>query len=563
MRNDPWASLVSSIRRRRAPDARFFKPVCLIAAIDLADEGELEPADVDARAIIHRFRSYVSLLFRRRAELGWQPLWHLSNDGLWTFYTDGVRLTPDDFGADRRPRTRAVLFHRFDTLTIEAPYRTLWQDPEQRQALRRAMLVILANDDDSCQRFARQLYDPERALRPRDWPPQEQVLEELRLFREQLDLFGEGTGVEEDDSSALVSDQIEHPFDPEAIDVVTKNITVDLLLSRVSNNRIDLMPDFQRRWGIWDQKKQSRLIESLLLRIPLPVLYAAENEDERWEIVDGIQRLSTIARFIQPDSIGEPALVLSDLQYLEAYEGKRFVDLSEKLKTRLRETELVVHLIRKDTPPEVKFNVFARINSGGIALSPQELRHAITPGNSREFLAHLATSNDFLRATDASIRPIRMDDRELVLRFLAFYMLRLSAYSQPDMDGYLIQAMRSLNRLDGLQRQDLEDAFNRSMRAAYSLFREDAFRKRFSLDSPRMPISKALFEAISVNLAMFDDRQLRRLERRRDLVQTRFIELCGDREFEAAISQGTSDVAKVRRRFERVGAMFEGILDHA
>ena len=106
---DPWTSLVSSVRRYRAPDARFFKPVCLIAAIDLADEGSLDPEAVVADAVIHRSRTYVSLVFPSRAELGWRPLWHLSNDGLWTFYAGDHALTPDNFGSERKPGTKAIV----------------------------------------------------------------------------------------------------------------------------------------------------------------------------------------------------------------------------------------------------------------------------------------------------------------------------------------------------------------------------------------------------------------------------------------------------------------------
>lgn len=91
-------------------------------------------------------------------------------------------------------------------------------------------------------------------------------------------------------------------------------MTVDLLLSRARSGMVDLQPEFQRRWGIWDQRRQSRLIESMLLRIPLPNLYAAEDENERWEIVDGIQRLSTVARFIEPDIVSEDGFALTEVR---------------------------------------------------------------------------------------------------------------------------------------------------------------------------------------------------------------------------------------------------------
>jgi hypothetical protein len=378
---------------------------------------------------------------------------------------------------------------------------------------------------------------------------------------EQRDLHGEPTGVEVDQSTD--DTKIAEPFDPEAIDVVTRNVTVDLLLSRAESEMINLQPDFQRRWGVWDIRRQSRLIESLLLRIPLPVLYAAEDENEKWEIVDGIQRLSTIARFMRPTVIGAERLVLAGMEYLDDYNGKTFEELSPRLQLRLRETELVVHLIRKGTPPEVKFNVFARINTGGIALSPQELRHAITPGPARKILEDWAALPAFGQATDGSIRPTRMDDRELVLRFLAFFLLGLEAYKQADMDGFLIRAMKTLNNLSDSELKDACTAFDRAMAAAHGIFGNDAFRKRYYPDAARLPINKALFEAVAVNLAQADEQSLSRLIECQQDVREGFMVLCSDRSFESAISQGTGDIAKVNRRFKSVAEIFGKVVASA
>lgn len=378
--------------------------------------------------------------------------------------------------------------------------------------------------------------------------------------QEQLDSQGLSTGVEREDVEGKDFEKIAEPFDPEDIDVVTKSMTVDLLLSRTRSKMIDLQPDFQRRWGVWDAKRQSRLIESLLLRIPLPVIYAAEDEDERWEIVDGIQRLSTIARFIDAPAIDEKPLELTGLEYLSAYDGKPFNELSPRLQLRLRETELVIHLIRKGTPAEVKFNIFARINTGGVALSSQELRHAITPGHARKLLEEWAALPAFIKATDGSVRPIRMDDRELVLRFIAFFKLGLAQYRQGEMDSFLIRAMKTVNAATDGEIISMRLAFDHSMRAAVAIFGNDAFRKRYSPSAIRLPINKALFEAISVNLAALNDSQVSRLIANSAKVRESFMALCGDRAFDAAISQGTGDAAKVNRRFNRIEMLFESML---
>ncbi|MES0042251.1 hypothetical protein [Mesorhizobium sp. M0091] len=191
MSNSPWISLVSSIRRRRAPDARFFKPVCLIAAIDLANEDLLSPENLDTEAILSRFRSYVSLVFETRAEMGWKPLWHLSNDGLWQFHFHGPESSSRRFSAYKPPGTKAILFDHFEKLVISPRYRKAWKEKAERLVLRRAMLDILVKDDEGCRQFARQLFHADLALHPHHWPSEAEVADALRLSREQLDLFDE------------------------------------------------------------------------------------------------------------------------------------------------------------------------------------------------------------------------------------------------------------------------------------------------------------------------------------------------------------------------------------
>lgn len=215
----------------------------------------------------------------------------------------------------------------------------------------------------------------------------------------ELDDGGRSSGVEAED----IGERIDSPFDPDKIEVQTRTPTVDLLLNRIRRGTIDLAPDFQRRAGIWTAKAQSRLIESLLLRITLPTLYAAEGDDDSWAVVDGVQRLSTIARFVTPEAIDATPLRLTGLEYLTEFNGYTFSDLPVRLQTRIEETELVVLLIRRGTPEEVKFNIFARINTGGRPLTRQELRHALIPGRARSFLYELADDVSFRIATAGSV----------------------------------------------------------------------------------------------------------------------------------------------------------------
>ncbi len=362
----------------------------------------------------------------------------------------------------------------------------------------------------------------------------------------EFDSLGRSVGVEYEE---LHQDIIDQPFDPEKIDVVTRTPTVDLLLSRIRRGVLDLQPDFQRLAGIWTERNQSRLIESMLLRIPLPTFYAAEARNDNWIIVDGVQRLTTIARFIEPESIEAPPLALRELEYLRQYERKRFKELPGRLQTRLLETELVLHLIRQGTPEPVMFNIFARINTGGRPLTRQELRHALIPGVARDLLRDLAASPAFQSATLGSVSPARMDDREMVLRFIAFWLTDPYDY-RPEFDDFLREAMHAINNLNEKELWQIEDAFTRAMKSAAIIFGPFAFRKYYPDMRRRGPINKALFEAVSVNLAHCPEDDISRLSAHRDDVLHLFAQrLTLDQDFERAISVGTGDVAKVRTRF--------------
>ena len=371
----------------------------------------------------------------------------------------------------------------------------------------------------------------------------------------EVDSEGRSTDVELE----TVDDHIHEPFDPAEIDVQTRSITVDLLLARLRRGVLDLAPDFQRYAGIWSEVNQSKLIESLLLRIPLPTLYAAESGEESWVIVDGIQRLTTIARFVDPEVIGASPLKLRGLEYLQRYEGLRYPELPGSLQTRINETELIVHLIRAGTPEPVKFNIFARINTGGRPLTLQELRHALIPGRARILLRELAESDAFLDATQHTVSPARMADREMVLRFLAFRMTDPANYQRGDLDPFLRQAMKRINSLDEGQVQPLIDDFERSMNAARDIFGEYAFRKHFAGQRRRLPINKALFETVAVNLADMTPAGLNLLRQRSGRVQRALTELMEDSQFLDAISVATGDVRKVRRRFGLIHQMLSEV----
>lgn len=364
--------------------------------------------------------------------------------------------------------------------------------------------------------------------------------------------IADGLEPEHEDPDML---EIHRPFNPEKIKVRTLNIVVEQLASRIRHGEIDLTPDFQRMRGIWSTPRKSRLIESLLLRIPIPVFYVSADVDDNWSVVDGVQRMSTIYDFI------EGSFALTGLEYLANLEGSVHGGLPRNMHRRIGETQLIINVIDPGTPSEVMFNIFHRINTGGMTLNGQEIRHALHPGPVRNYLRDLAQEEEFLAATDYSIRQSRMADRECVLRFLAFYISPWEEYDTNDLDGLLVEAMKILNKMKQSERQQLAKTFRETMSAAATIFEEDAFRKRYDPSDRRKPINKALLESWSVGLARCKPTELEVLTRRRKELRQKFVELLNeDQEFDISVSTSTGVPQRVKKRFGEIERLIKGCL---
>ncbi|MCY4118045.1 MAG: DUF262 domain-containing protein [Caldilineaceae bacterium] len=368
----------------------------------------------------------------------------------------------------------------------------------------------------------------------------------------------EGVGVEHEAEQDGESIEVE-PFDPTLIRFEHKQVTADLMLRRIREGEIDLQPEFQRMAGIWDEVRMSRLIESMMLRIPLPAFYIDASDEEKWIVIDGLQRLTTISRFMDLKD-----LALRRLEFWQEFNGATFDDLPRKLQRRLEETQLMLYLVQQGTPHKVKFNIFRRINTGGMPLSGQEIRHALNQGASTELLKELAQSNEFQEAVDGSVSPKRMTDRECVLRYLAFKLRNPELYSpSDDLDSFLNDRMQQINKLgesDPDAVDKLRHDFKRAMIAARCTFGHQAFRKYFPQESRRMPVSKALFEVWSVNLDRLDDKQVELLVSRKGTLLREFARLMEDNEFMNAISYSTGDSRRVHYRFKAARELIQEAL---
>ena len=346
-------------------------------------------------------------------------------------------------------------------------------------------------------------------------------------------------------------------YDPDEINIFTREPTIEVLLRRINEEALDLAPDFQRHANIWKDDAKSRLIESILIRIPLPAFYIDATNEDKWLVVDGLQRLSALKQFMS-----DKTLRLCGLEYLINLEGKNYEEIGRRYQRRIEETQVTVYLIGKGTPPEVKYNIFKRINTGGLPMSPQELRHALNPGKATKFLAKLALLPEFQEVTNISkLRKMRMDDREFILGFLAFTLTSYQDYKNDTNDNrnvFLSRALFKVNNLHEEQLNMIEKNFKKSMMAAFEIFGISAFRKISHKQKRLYPINKALFECWSVTLSQLKEEQITVLKQQKQNLIEKFIYYVdNDPDFLASISQAAD---KIEYRFRIIEQIINEVL---
>jgi Protein of unknown function DUF262 len=386
---------------------------------------------------------------------------------------------------------------------------------------------------------------------------------------EDLTSTGEGVGLEVERPDPQEG-QIRTPFDPSQIDVITQARTVDLLLTRLREGEIELSPDFQRRANIWDEKRKTSLVESMLLRIPIPSLYVSEDKAGNYSVVDGLQRLCAIAHFVDADALNKSLgvrlnplrLELAGLQSLRDYNGKAFSELPRPLQRRINETELTLHVIRPGTPSDVKFNIFSRINQGGLPLTSQEIRNAIYPGEWRKRVRTMAESKQFRDATQNKIKGERMEDIEIVLRFVALYTFDGNRQDDQYLDDFLNKTVEDRTPLWTKEKWDeIEAAFRRALSAASAVFGSFAFRKYYGPNQSKRPINRGLFETETVLLARRTSAEISKLASRSDRVLDGIAQLMKDAEFSSAIRNATGRGSSSNTRLRLLGGLIERVLD--
>jgi hypothetical protein len=379
------------------------------------------------------------------------------------------------------------------------------------------------------------------------------VIEIIQIEQSGTDSFGE------------IAQSNDDPYNPDDIKVRTDKLAIPTLYQMMESGDIDLNPDFQRNL-VWENFEKSRLIESILLRIPLPMFYFAEDNEGKLTVVDGLQRITTIKDFM------DNKFPLKNLQYLqESCGGKYYKSINKKVGIDSKYfrwfnlTSISANFIDPSSPYNVKYDIFRRINTGGRPLNNQEIRNCFTGQGVRDILKEMVLLPEFASATDKSIKSKRMDDQEIALRFLYFNLLNTLDGNIEEYNGYMDSSLdwfaenhKKTNKVD-LDKY-VKDFSNAMKNAEYLIGKKYAFRKITPIDlkpsSYKQLINKALFVCTSILLAQYDFEKVKKLNNSSSLLNPLAEEIRNDESLFNYLSYGTNGWNNLNYTFNRLKELF-------
>jgi len=293
--------------------------------------------------------------------------------------------------------------------------------------------------------------------------------------------------------------------------IESQKLNIDKLYSSVfelkrkweaNPSKLKLDPDYQRG-EVWTKKQKSELIESILMNIPLPFIYLSQHKDGTFSVIDGRQRLSALFTFINDDfKLDKKLNILKDIA------NKKFSELSGLQRGILEDYQIVAQLIKPPTSDRMMIDIFERVNRSGTQLNHQEIRNALYQGKATKLLDDLAETYEFKTATDNSVKPKRMKDRYIILRFLSFYIWQKEFLDKNEeyeykgnIDDFLGKYMRYMNDLEDNKIDILKSTFISAMKNAITFYNSDAFRLQNRRNNIKRPINMSLFESLGYLLS--------------------------------------------------------------
>ncbi len=269
------------------------------------------------------------------------------------------------------------------------------------------------------------------------------------------------------------------------------------------NKELIIQPEYQRLFR-WSQQQKSHLIESILLELPVPQIFVIENQNGVFELIDGLQRVSTILQFMEPASIALPALKLEGCTLIDGLNGLEFTDLPLSLRLRLKRSPIRTVVIKKQSQGFLRYEMFKRLNTGGENLEPQEIRNCSARMigeqgiNFYNFLVSLSQDQHFAACADYLPQPEKdkKGAEELVLRFFAAknFVDGFKGSVRDWLDNYMEGVLLGTLKFD---EQTEREAFLSCMKLAHEKLGDTAFLRYKGADATGS-LPPAYFEAISI-----------------------------------------------------------------
>ncbi len=324
------------------------------------------------------------------------------------------------------------------------------------------------------------------------------------------------------------------------------------LCDRMNKGKLDVQAEFQRRY-VWEKKVElkSKLIESVLLKVPIPVIYTAEMEDGREVVVDGQQRLRTFVEFCKKDGFR-----LNKLKILEDLNGKGYAELPQELQERIDSYPIRIIKILKESHPAIKFDVFERLNRGSVRLSDQELRNCIFHGSFNNLLKVLTKNDSFLKMQNLDKPDLRMKDAERILRFFAFCDKGLQNYKSP-IKGFLNKYMEEKREISEKESDEKYNLFNKCVELCENVFggdEESLVGKRWQREDEEVGgyVSSTFNEGIfDAQMVGFMDYNKHDIIPKSQVIRDAFVDLITTPQFSETVEIGTYDTKMTKRRMEK------------
>lgn len=321
--------------------------------------------------------------------------------------------------------------------------------------------------------------------------------------------------------------------------------SVSYIVHLINEKKIYLEPDFQRNSGVWDSKTKSLLIESILLNVPIPPIYVSEESDGTWNIIDGLQRLSTFKDFLNDK------FKLTHLEAYPQFNKSSYSTLADKAKSLLDNGALRIVLITKESDPEMQYDVFMRLNRGAVHLNEQELRNCLFRGELISLVKKLCNNKELQEILRLKAPHKRMVDAELLLRYLAisknFDEDKAEVVSYKGvMKTFINSYCKQFQHLEQNEIQKIENKIQETLSKVYFVFGKKAFRKISNTGDYGSGINKAIFDIIMVSFEKYDETKL-------SSHKDKIIELLKtlpeiDDKFNDAINTGTSETLNLNYR---------------